>query len=77
MRQEQVTDRIMRAVNLSAGCFIEELVLACPNLTWNQVFLEVDRLSRAGLVRLTVKGPGLYRVMPKETMPFLKEGGKQ
>jgi len=77
MRQEQVTDRIMRAVNLSPGCFIEELVLACPNLTWNQVFLEVDRLSRAGWVRLTVKGPGLYSVMPKETMPLLKEGGEQ
>ncbi len=75
MREEQVTDRILKAVHLSPGCFIEELVLACPDLTWNQVFLEVDRLSRAGLVRLTLKGPGLYSVMPKETMRFIKEGG--
>ncbi len=28
-------------------CDLDMLVQACPTLTWNQVFSEVDRLSRA------------------------------
>ena len=41
---------------------LEEVVLECPDLTWNQVFCELDRLSRAGQVQLTMKGPSLYTV---------------
>ncbi len=67
MRQEpSVPDRIMGAVARSPGCLLEELVLACPTLTWNQVFLEVDRLTRAGQLRLKAQGPGMYSVWPVE-----------
>ena len=41
---------------------LEEVVLECPGLTWNQVFCELDRLNRVGQVRLTMKGPGVYAV---------------
>lgn len=41
---------------------LEEVVLECPDLTWSQVFCELDRLSRAGQVHLTMKGPGIYAV---------------
>jgi hypothetical protein len=41
---------------------LEEVVLECPGLTWNQVFCELDPLNRAGRVRLTMKGPGIYAV---------------
>lgn len=34
----------------------------CLEFTWNQVFLEVDRLSRAGHLRLALIGPGRYAV---------------
>jgi hypothetical protein len=57
-----VADRIIDAVSYSPGCLLEEVVLACPVLTWNQVFLGVDRLSREGKVVLTKKGPGGYAV---------------
>ena len=33
-----------------------------PSYTWNQVFLEVDRMSRTGELRLLFRGPGLYAV---------------
>ncbi len=41
---------------------LEEVIFECSGLTWNQVFCELDRLSRAGQVRLTTKGSGLYAV---------------
>ncbi len=44
--------RVMEIVIRSPGCDLDELVLQCPDLTWNQVFLELDRLSRAGQIIL-------------------------
>lgn len=59
-----VADRIIQAVSQSPGCLVEELVLACPDLAWNQVFLEVDRLSRTGEICLKLEGPGIYSIRP-------------
>jgi hypothetical protein len=58
----QASEQIMQVVLRSPGCLLEEVVLECPELTWNQVFYELDRMSRSGRVRLTAKGPGLYAV---------------
>ncbi len=56
-----VADRILDAVHAAPGCQLEDLVLRLPELTWNQVFLEVDRLSRTGQVRVTATGEGTGR----------------
>lgn len=53
-----VGDRILDAVYCAPGCQLDDLVLRLPELTWNQVFLEVDRLSRTGQVRVTAMGEG-------------------
>ncbi len=50
----------MEVIIRSPGGQLEEVVIECPDLTWNQVFCELDRMNRAGQVRLTTKGPGLY-----------------
>jgi len=55
-----VTDRILNAVHAAPGCQLDDLVLHLPELTWNQVFFEVDRLSRTGQVRITAMGEGTY-----------------
>jgi hypothetical protein len=62
-----VADRILDAVHGAPGCQLDDLVLSLPELTWNQVFLEVDRLSRTGQVRVTAIGDGTYtvRLSPK------------
>lgn len=52
----------MKVIIRSPDNQLEEVVLECPGLTWNQVFCELDRLSRAGQVQLTMKGPALYAV---------------
>jgi hypothetical protein len=43
-------------------CDLDMLVRACPTLTWNQVFSEVDRLSRARKLRLNYLGHGQYSI---------------
>ena len=57
MQQElTLADRILRQVAQNPGCLIDDLDLDEPLATWNQIFLEVDRLSRAGHVLLRVEG---------------------
>jgi hypothetical protein len=58
--QKTVADRILKVVRRSPGCLLDDLECSCPGLTWNQVFLEVDRLSRTGQVRVQSKGEGIY-----------------
>lgn len=52
----------MEVIIRSPGSQLEEVVVECPDLTWNQVFCELDRMRRAGQVRITMKGPDLYAV---------------
>ena len=41
-----VTDQIMHVIIRKPGCRLEELVRECLGPTWNQVFCELDRMSR-------------------------------
>lgn len=56
------TKQILDVIARSPGCNLEDIVFECLGLTWNQVFLEVDRLSREGQVCLTQQRPGYYIV---------------
>lgn len=58
----ETKDTIMQVIIRSPGCSLEEIILECPDQTWNQVFCEIDRMSRTGQVRLTPKGQGRYGV---------------
>jgi hypothetical protein len=60
--QETVTDRILDAVRHAPDCTLDELTQHCPDLHWSQIFLEVDRLSRSGELKLTSRGIGSYTV---------------
>lgn len=57
-----VTDRILGAVKHSHGCDLDTLASHLPELTWNQVFLEIDRLSRKGEVQVTFGTGGSYMI---------------
>jgi len=46
--EHQGRKQIMQIIIRSPGGLLEEVVLECPGLTWNQVFCELDRMSRAG-----------------------------
>ena len=54
----QVIDIVHRA----GACDLEEITRQCANLTWNQVFLAIDSMSRRGEILLMPKGRGIYMV---------------
>jgi hypothetical protein len=41
---------------------MEEVMDLCPDLTWNQVFLAIDYLSRTGQVHVRLDAENTYRV---------------
>lgn len=57
-----VRTRILDVLRKKPECELEELVRVCSSFTWNQVFLEVDRLSRTGELRLVPRRAGVYAV---------------
>ena len=62
-QQETIAHRTLEAVRRAPGCQLDELEQSLPGLTWNQLFLEVDVLSRSGQLQLTSLGHGDYTVM--------------
>lgn len=56
---DQVRDRLERR---GTACPLEEVMELCPELTWNQVFLAIDHLSRTGQVRVTMEVGKTYTV---------------
>ena len=64
--QAPVTDRILGAVKLTHGCDLDTLAESVPELTWNQVFLEIDRLSRQGEILVSCEAGGRYTIQLAE-----------
>ena len=57
-----VTDRILGQVQRTHGCDLDTLTNSLSDLSWGQVFLEVDRLSRQGQVLVTLDTGGRYMI---------------
>jgi len=38
----ETREKIMQVIIRSPDCSLEKVVLECPDLTWNQVFCEID-----------------------------------
>jgi len=65
-KYQDLASRLLEIVEHRAGWDLDEVVSECADLTWNQVFLELDRLSRAGEVVLTQSGRGHYIVSARK-----------
>ena len=48
-----VASKILQAVRAHPGCGLDDLVERLSDVQWSDVFVEVDRLSRAGKLRIT------------------------
>ncbi|WP_447598608.1 hypothetical protein [Nitrospira sp. Nam80] len=55
-------DRIFEAVPREPGCGMEDLESLFPDLTWNQIFIEVNRLCENGRLLLTLDDEGAFTV---------------
>jgi hypothetical protein len=63
MAVSAIVSRVHSALEeLGTDCPMEEIVGLCPELTWNQVFLAIDYLSRTGQIRMTLDAGRTYRV---------------
>ncbi|MGH7147632.1 MAG: hypothetical protein ACREIJ_07015, partial [Nitrospiraceae bacterium] len=66
-----VTDRILGQVQRTHGCDLDTLTKSLSDLSWSQVFLEVDRLSRDGQVQVTLDTGGRYMIrLPDHNREF-------
>ena len=63
-------DQVIDIMLHTRTCDFEEVTRQCPDLTWNQVFLAVDRLSRSGEIMLMPRGRGMYTL----TFPHRQDG---
>lgn len=45
----------------SPGVMVDDVVFQCPDLTWNQIVIALDRLSRDGVLTVMPKGQGNIR----------------
>jgi len=56
-------DRVRNALEqMDTDCELNEVVDLCSELTWCQIFLAIDHLSREGLVQVILEARGTYRV---------------
>jgi hypothetical protein len=61
-RQTGLSYEVLRVVRRKKTCNLDDLLQECNSYTWTQVFLEVDRMSRSGELRLVYKKAGEYSV---------------
>ena len=59
--QKHITGRILELLQGSPECEFEALVARYPEFTWNELFLEVSRLSRMGQLTIT-RGVGIFTI---------------
>ncbi len=52
-QQSPITERVLTFLQGSPECDFEALVTRYPEFSWNELYLEVFRLSRRGLVTIT------------------------
>lgn len=72
-----VTDRILGQVQRTHGCDLDTLTKSFSDLSWSQVFLEVDRLSREGQVLVTFDTGGRYMIrLPDHSSVFATHHGR-
>lgn len=64
MRIKMMIQQVLDALELhGTDCSREEVRELCPYLSWNEVDLAVDYLSRSGQLCMTVNDGGTYRVL--------------
>jgi hypothetical protein len=58
-----IIERVHHALEeYGKDCSMEEVVGLCPDLTWNQVYLAIDYLSKTGMIRVSLDPDRTYTV---------------
>jgi len=67
-QQKPITERILEFLRSSPESDFEALVSRYPEFTWNDLYLEVSRLHRHGLVTIT-RGVGIFTIKQVAALP--------
>jgi hypothetical protein len=66
-KTKTITAQVLESIQRHPACEFAQLVADCQEFTWNQLFYEVDRLSRLGQLGLTPADHGQYfLVLPEK-----------
>jgi len=60
-QQKPITERILEFLRGAPECDFEALVTRYSEFSWNELYLEVARLSRAGQVKIT-RDVGIFTI---------------
>lgn len=63
LEQRTAADEILDRVRAQPGCTLGELTQSLPKWNWSEIFIEVDRLSRLGQLRLKQSGAGFITTL--------------
>jgi hypothetical protein len=66
--QKPITERILEFLRGAPQCDFEGLVARYPEFTWNELYLEVSRLNRHGLIKVT-RGVGIFTIQETPAVP--------
>lgn len=55
-------EAIVETLRRSGPCCLDDIITYLPNLSWGEIFLAVDRMSRDGWVLLRQLGYSTYQI---------------
>ena len=67
-QQKPITEQILTFLRGVPNCDFEALVTRYPEFSWNELYLEVSRLNRQGLVKIT-RGVGVFTIQETPALP--------
>lgn len=68
MSETGIVDRVRSVLEeQGTACSLDDVTQLCPDLTWNQVFLAVDFLSRTGQADVILDPRRVYWVQTRRT----------
>lgn len=68
MTEADIVDRVRSVLDeRGTACSLDDVTQLCPDLTWNQVFLAVDLLSRTGHADVTLDPRRVYWVRSRRS----------
>jgi hypothetical protein len=67
-QQKPITEQILKFLRDVPKCDFEALVTRYPEFSWNELYLEVSRLNRHGLVKVT-RGVGVFTIQETPALP--------
>ena len=67
-QQKPITEQILKFLQGVPNCDFEALVTRYPEFSWNELYLEVSRLNRHGLVKIT-RGVGVFTIQETPASP--------